>query len=79
MIRSQSSFLENLCNLFNGAPVKIHGHSIVIPKFGKFPNLINCQDFSAFKMISLTPFFNPFFRPEEKHGCSGKDEVIVPM
>ena len=29
-------------------------------------------------MISLAPFFNPFFRPEEKHGCSGKDEVIVP-
>jgi len=58
--------------------MKIHGHSITVPEFGEFPNLVDGQNFSAFEMISLAPFFNPFFRPEEKHGCSGKDEVIVP-
>ena len=59
--------------------MKIHGYSITVPEFGEFPNLTDRQNFSSFKMISLAPFFNPFLRPEEQHGCSGKDEVIVPV
>jgi hypothetical protein len=26
----------------------------------------------------FAPFVNPFFQPEEKHGRSGEDQVIVP-
>ena len=51
----------------------------MIPQFGKFPNLVDRQNFSAFEIVSLAPFVNPFFRLEEKHGCSGKDEIVVPM
>ena len=58
--------------------MKIHRQTVVIPEFGQFPNLIDREDFSAFEMISLAPFFNPFLRPEEQHGCSGEDEVVVP-
>ena len=58
--------------------MKIHGHSLLIPKFGKLPNLIDRQNFSAFEMISLAPLVNPFFRPEEQHRRSGEDQVIVP-
>ena len=58
--------------------MKIHGQAIVIPEFGKLPNLIDCQNFSTFKIISFAPFFDPFFRLEEKHGRSGEDQVIVP-
>lgn len=58
--------------------MKIHGHSITVPEFGQFPNLTNRQNFSAFEVVPVAPFVNPFFRLEEKHGRSGEDEVIVP-
>ncbi len=57
----------------------IHGQTVVIPKFGKFPNLIHRKDFSVFEVVSFAPFVNPFFRLEEKHGRSGENQVIVPM
>ena len=50
----------------------------MVPEFGKFPNLIDRENFSTFEIISLAPFVNPFFRPEEKHCRSSKDQVIVP-
>ena len=56
----------------------IQGQAVLIPEFGKFPDLLNCQNFSTFKIITLAPFVNPFFRPEEQHGRSGEDQVIVP-
>lgn len=56
----------------------LQGQAILIPEFGKLPNLIDCDELAAFEVVSLAPFVNPFFRPEEKHGCSGEDEVIVP-
>jgi len=31
------------------------------------------ENFSAFKIVALAPFVDPFFRPEEKHGRSGED------
>ena len=74
----QPSLLENLCNLFHAASMKIHGHSITVPEFGEFPNLTDRQNFAVFEMISLAPLVNPLLRLEEKHGCSGEDEVIVP-
>ena len=58
--------------------MKIHGHSITVPEFGEFPNLVDGQGFSVFEVIPLAPLVNPFFRPEEEHGRSGEDEVIVP-
>jgi hypothetical protein len=36
------------------------------------------EHFSAFEIISNTPFVNPFFRLEEKYRRSGEDQVIVP-
>lgn len=50
----------------------------MIPQFGKFPNLVDRQNFSAFEIVSLAPFVNPFFRLEEKHRCSGEGQIIVP-
>ena len=50
----------------------------MVPEFGKFPNLMDGENFSAFEMVALTPLVNPFFRPEEQHGRSGEDQVIVP-
>jgi len=58
--------------------MKIHGQAVVIPKFGKLPNLIGCQGFSVFEIVSFAPFVNPFFRLEEKHRRSGKDQVVIP-
>ena len=77
-LRFQTSLPENLCNLLNASSMKIHGHAIVVPEFREFPNLADCQNFSAFEMITLAPLIYPFFRPEEQHGRSGEDEVIVP-
>ena len=54
-------------------------HAIAVPEFGKLPNLLNRQHLSAFEVISFAPFVYPFFRPEEKHRRSGKDQVIVPL
>ena len=56
----------------------IHRQSVVIPEFGKFPNLIDCDEFTAFEVVSLAPLVDPFFRLEEKHRCSGEDQVIIP-
>ena len=56
----------------------IQGQAIVIPQFGKLPNLLDGEDFAALEGISLTPFVDPFFRPEEKYGRSSEDQVIVP-
>lgn len=50
----------------------------MIPEFGKFPSLIDGENFSACEVVAFTPLVNPFFRLEEKHGCSGEDEVVVP-
>ena len=50
----------------------------MIPKFGKFPHLSHRKDFSVFEIVSFAPFVNPFSRLEEKHGCSGEDQVIIP-
>jgi len=58
--------------------MKIHGQTVLIPKFGKFPNLVDSEDFSAFEVVSFAPFVDPFFRLEEKHRRSGEDQVIVP-
>jgi len=56
----------------------IQGQAALIPEFGKHPDLVNRQHFSAFEIVSLAPHVNPFFRPEEKHCRSGEDQVIVP-
>ena len=56
----------------------LQGQAILIPQFGKLPNLLDGEDFAACEVISLTPFVNPFFRPEEKHRRSGEDQVIIP-
>lgn len=56
----------------------IQGQAVVVPEFGKLPDLMNGQHFSAFEIVPLTPFVNRFFRPEEKHGRSGEGQVIVP-
>ena len=50
----------------------------MVPEFGELPDLMDGENFSAFEMISLAPFVDPFFRPEEKHRRSGEDQVIVP-
>ena len=52
--------------------------AVVIPQFGKFPDLLQDENFSSFKIMPCTPFIDPFLRPEEQHGCSGEDEVVVP-
>ena len=59
--------------------MKIHGQAIVVPEFREFPNLTDCQNFSVFEIVSLAPLVNPFFRPEEQHGRSSEDEVVVPV
>ena len=56
----------------------IQGQAVVVPEFGESPNLIDRENFSAFEVVALAPFVNPFFRPEEQHGRSGEDQVIVP-
>ena len=56
----------------------IQRQAVVVPEFGKFPNLMNGENFSAFEIIALAPFINPFFRLEEKHGRSGEGQVIIP-
>ena len=56
----------------------IQGQAVVIPQFGEFPNLVDGENFSAFEVVALTPFVNPFFRLEEKYGRSGECQVIVP-
>jgi hypothetical protein len=57
----------------------IQGEAIAIPQFGKFPDLVEGENFSAFEIISFAPLVNPFFRLEEKHRRSGEDQVIVPV
>ena len=54
-------------------------HTIAVPEFGKLPNLLNRQHLSAFEVMSFAPLVYPFFRPEEQHGRSGEDQVIVPV
>ena len=56
----------------------IQGQAVVVPEFGKFPNLVDRENLSAREIAVLAPFLNPFFRPEEQHGRSGEDQVIVP-
>ena len=40
--------------------------------------MLEGENFSAFEVVALAPLVNPFFRPEEQHGRSGEDQVIVP-
>jgi len=56
----------------------LHGQSVVIPQFGKLPNLLEGENFSAWEVVALAPHVNPFFRLEEKHRRSGEYQVIVP-
>ena len=56
----------------------LQGQAISIPKFGKFPNLMEGENFSALEVLSFAPLVNPFFRLEEKHGRSREDQIIVP-
>lgn len=51
----------------------------MIPEFGEFPDLLKGENFAAGEIMSLAPFVNPFFRPEEEHGRSSEDQVIVPV
>jgi hypothetical protein len=57
----------------------LQGQAVVVPEFGKLPDLVEGENFSACEVIALAPFVNPFFRPEEKHCRSGEDQVIVPV
>jgi uncharacterized protein YhfF len=57
----------------------IQGQAVVVPEFGKFPNLVDRENFSVCEIVAQAPFVNPFFRPEEKHCCSGEGQVIVPL
>ena len=56
----------------------LQGQAVVVPQFGKLPNLIDRENFSMFEIVALAPLVNPFFRLEEKHRRSGEDQVIVP-
>ena len=50
----------------------------MVPEFGELPDLMEGENFSAGEVVALAPFIDPFFRPEEQHGRSGEDQVIVP-
>lgn len=50
----------------------------MVPKFGKFPNLMDRENFSTSEVVALAPPVNPLLRPEEQHGRSGEGQVIVP-
>ena len=56
----------------------LQGQAVVIPQFREFPSLMDGENFSTREVVSFTPFVNPFFRLEEKHGRSGEGQVIVP-
>jgi hypothetical protein len=76
--RGQPDFRENLSYLFDAPTMIIQGQSAGIPHFRKLPDVLNRENFSAAEIVPFTPFLNPFFRPEEQHRRSGKDQVIVP-
>ena len=59
--------------------MKICGQARTIPRLGKLPDLLNRENFSALEIVALAPLVDPFFRPEEQHGRSGEDQVIVPV
>jgi len=46
---------------------------------GKLPELIEVDQRSTRNVPAFAPEIDGFFRPEEKHGRSGKNEVVPPM
>ena len=54
-------------------------HSIVIPKLGQGPDLIEGQHLASLNVIARTPGINSLFRPEEQHRRSSIDQVVIPV
>ena len=76
--RCQPCLLECLLRLLNCPAMIVRGQAVVVPKPGELPDLIHSQDFSTLQAVSFAPALDPFFRPEEEHGRSGKEQIIVP-
>ena len=55
------------------------GQAIAIPQFCQFPALLHSKNPASGSFPLLAPALDMLFRPEQQHGTSGKDDVVVPM
>ena len=69
---------ENRFNFSDCSSVIFGRHSIVIPKFREFPDLINRECFATRQLICRAPALDCLFRPKEENRRSGENQVIVP-
>lgn len=77
--RYQPCLPEYLLSLFGSPSVIVGRQAILVPKPGKLPDLSHRKDLAALEVISPAPALDPFLRLEEKHGRSGKDQIIIPV
>ncbi len=49
-----------------------------VPSLREFPNLAYTKGFALQEPVLRLPLPKCFFRPEEAHGCSGVNDILVP-
>lgn len=63
----------------NGLGTPRRAQAVGVPFFGQAPALEQAQGASARAIPLSAPAIYMLFRPEQEHGLSGKDNIVVPM
>jgi hypothetical protein len=70
---------KNFDHLFRCRSSRLNCEAIGIPDHRQVPQLLKTDEGPARDAARFAPEINRFFRPEEKHGRSGMNNVVPPM
>ena len=75
----QTNRREDRHHLVGRRPARFDREPIPIPRNGEMPELFKINQRPLRNSVRFTPKIDSFFRPEEKHGRSRKNDVVSPM
>ncbi len=76
---SQAHLLENGRDLIGAVSTKIRPEPVLIPGPSQDPSFLQIKNSTSLVSFAFIPTIQVFFRPEELHGCSGMNQIIVPV
>src|SRR5205814_8020480 len=77
-IASQAEIFEDTPHFVRRRAAGFRLQACAIPSDGKLPQLVHADNRSRGHPPGSTPCVNEFFRPEEEHVTSGKDQIVPP-
>src|SRR5512146_11856 len=77
-IAPQTDFGKYVLRFLRVQWAPVGAEAIAVPETGKMPALLQGEQPAALAVPLPAPALHVLFRPEQKHGFSGKDHIFIP-